>query len=156
MYEKVRELVWIKLNESKCTVKQWKMENSLFQSLCQIHVYFVYISYYTVLSALSFQYIMSLWSEIYFLHYSQRCHDFPLVKNNQAFCKPHWAAYNKPDVQWRHSLQIILCIMKIIRFLTLYSGCIRKNNLVEMYIFCEVWNTLLRVCDICTGVLISP
>ena len=24
MYEKVHELVWIKLNESKCTVKQWK------------------------------------------------------------------------------------------------------------------------------------
>ena len=25
MYEKVHELVWIKLNESKCTVKQWKV-----------------------------------------------------------------------------------------------------------------------------------
>jgi hypothetical protein len=34
--------------------------------------------------------------------------------------------------------------MDDIGFLTLYSGCIRKNNLVEMYIFCEVGNTLLR------------
>ena len=25
MYEKVHELVWIKLNESKCTVKQWNI-----------------------------------------------------------------------------------------------------------------------------------
>ena len=26
MYEKVHELVWIKLNESKCTVKQWNFQ----------------------------------------------------------------------------------------------------------------------------------
>ena len=26
MYEKVHELVWIKLNESKCTVKQWNLK----------------------------------------------------------------------------------------------------------------------------------
>jgi hypothetical protein len=30
LYEKVHELVWIKLNESKCTVKQWNFLDSYF------------------------------------------------------------------------------------------------------------------------------
>jgi hypothetical protein len=41
--------------------------------------------------------------------------------------------------------------MDVIWFLTINSDCIRKYNLVEMYIFREVGNTLLRVCGICIG-----
>ena len=33
MYEKVHELVWIKLNESKCTVKQWNIKTIYVQHI---------------------------------------------------------------------------------------------------------------------------
>jgi len=35
----VHGLVWIKLNESKCTVKQWNLLVKIFSTLCETHVF---------------------------------------------------------------------------------------------------------------------
>ena len=100
MYEKVHELVWIKLNESKCNVKQWKIS-------CLLKRIFV-VDYFTCNRSVLRGNVF--WSLIYKRgkHNSMR-HHYNNIKLREmtVLCKQTWLAslpFARVSVSWTQQL----------------------------------------------------